>query len=372
MMRIALVVPGGVDRSGEYRVIPALLALIVRLAAHNEVHVFALNQEALPGDWELAGARIHNVGIRHTRLRALRMICAMHRSSRFDVVQAIWSGACGEIAVAAAKLLRIPSLVHVAGGELVALHDISYGGRLNWRGRLREALVLRGASAVTAASAAMIQTLAEIGVPAQRLPLGVDLSRWPPRRPQRRDIARPARLIQVASLNRVKDQPTLLRALASVAAAGIRFEMAIVGDDTLQGKIQTLAQQLGLSQQVNFLGFLTQRQLRPMMEVADLMIISSRHEAGPLALLEAAVAGVPTVGTAVGQVVEWAPDASIAVPVADWAGLASAIVRLLADEDARLGIAHAAFERATREDADHTAQRFQALYSNLPAAGRVA
>ena len=27
-MRIALVVPGGVDRSGEYRVIPALLALI--------------------------------------------------------------------------------------------------------------------------------------------------------------------------------------------------------------------------------------------------------------------------------------------------------------------------------------------------------
>src|ERR1700693_1365893 len=147
MMRIALVVPGGVDRSGEYRVIPALLALIVRLSARHDVHVFALNQEAQPGDWNLAGARIHNIGMAHTRGGALRMICAMHRSSRFDVVQAIWSGACGQIAVTAAKLLRIPSLVHVAGGELVALSDIGFGGRLSWRGRVREALVVRGASA---------------------------------------------------------------------------------------------------------------------------------------------------------------------------------------------------------------------------------
>jgi glycosyltransferase involved in cell wall biosynthesis len=372
MMRIALVVPGGVDRSGEYRVIPALLALIVRLAAHNEVHVFALNQEALPGEWELAGARIHNVGLRHTRLRALRMICAMHRSSRFDVVQAIWSGACGEIAVAAAKLLRIPSLVHVAGGELVALHDISYGGRLSWRGRLREALVLRGASAVTAASAAMIQTLAEFGVPAQRLPLGVDLMSWPARDPARRDSARPARLIQVASLNRVKDQATLLRALVCLRQSGVSFEMDIVGVDTLQGEIQALAAHTGLSEQVRFRGFLTQRQLRPVMEAADLMVITSRHEAGPLALLEAAVAGVPTVGTAVGHVAEWAPDAALAVAVGDSAGLACAIGRVLSDEALRLRIAREALRRATREDADHTAQRFQALYSSLPAARRVA
>ncbi len=38
------------------------------------------------------------------------------------------------------------------------------------------------------------------------------------------------------------------------------------------------------------------------------MIISSRHEAGPLAVLEAAVKGVPTVGTAVGHIAEWAPQ----------------------------------------------------------------
>jgi glycosyltransferase involved in cell wall biosynthesis len=372
MMRIALVVPGGVDRSGEQRVIPALLALIERLSAQNEVHVFVLEQEPETCSWNLAGARIHNIGSRRTRLQAVLAIGALHRRSPLDVVQAIWSGACGEVAVAAGRLFGIVSTVHVAGGELVALRDIGYGGRLNWRGRLREALVLRAASAVTAASSAMIQSLAALGVAAQRLPLGVDLMSWPPRDPARRDSARPARLIQVASLNRVKDQSTLLRALACLRQSDVSFEMDVVGVDTLQGEMQALAARLGLSQQVRFLGFLTQRQLRPIMDAADLMVITSRHEAGPLALLEAAVAGIPTVGTAVGHVAEWAPDAALAVAVGDCAGLARAIGQLLDDEELRLRIAREALRRATHDNADYTAQRFQTLYSSLPAAGRVA
>ena len=52
-MRIALVVPGGVDRSLEYRVIPALLALIGRLAINNDVQVFALYQENEPANGQL-------------------------------------------------------------------------------------------------------------------------------------------------------------------------------------------------------------------------------------------------------------------------------------------------------------------------------
>jgi len=368
-MRIALVVPGGVDRSAEYRVIPALLALIARLAARHEVHVFALNQEPAAGDWDLAGARIHNIGARRTRLRTLRAIYALHRASPFDLVQAIWSGACGLVAVTAARILGIPSLIHVAGGELAALPDIGFGGRLTWRGRMREALVLRGTSAITAASAPIIEMLSALGLPAQRLPLGVDLNQWPPRAPRRRDHGRPAKLIHVASLNRVKDQATLLRALAALRASGMSFQMEMIGEDTLQGAMQTLAGQLGLSESVNFRGFLTQRQLRPEVEAADLMVVSSRHETGPLALLEAAVAGVPTVGTAVGHVAEWAPDAAVAVAVGDAAGLASAIGRLLNDEDQRLFIAREALRRATRENADYTAERFHALYSRLGAHG---
>ncbi len=360
-MKIALVVPGGVDRSGEFRVIPVLLALIERLARSHDVHVFALNQEATAARWELVGASIHNIGDGWTRLRAIGAIRAEHRRAPFDLIHAIFSGSCSLIAVAAAKLLRLPSLVHIAGGELVALHGIGYGGRQKWKGRLREACVLRATDAITAASAPIIDSLKTLGLKAQRVPLGVDLRAWPPLAPRERH-AGPARLIHVASLNRVKDQSTLLRALAALVMTGLEFQMDIVGEDTLQGEIQRLARQLGLEHHVRFHGFKTQRELRPMMESADLLVMSSLHEAGPLVLLEAAVAGVPAVGTAVGHFVEWSPSAALAVPVMDWDELANAIHQVLANEGLRLRLAREAQRRAMLEDADYTAQAFQTLY----------
>jgi glycosyltransferase involved in cell wall biosynthesis len=367
-VKLAMVVPGGVDRSGEVRVIPALLALIERLARRHEVHVFALRQEAAAEHWELVGASVHNIGERWTRVRAIAAIRAEHRRAPFDLVHAIFSGSCSLVAVAAAVLLRLPSLVHVAGGELVALHAIGYGGRRKWRGRVREALVLRRADVVTAASAPIIDSLQALGVRALRVPLGVDLRAWPPLAPHRRSATR-ARLIHVASLNRVKDQTTLLRALAILAEAGLDFCIDIVGVDTLHGAMQRLARQLGLERRVRFLGFKTQRELRPLMESADLLVLSSRHEAGPLVLLEAAVVGVPTVGTAVGHLAEWAPAAACVAPVGDRVGLARAIQRVLGDESLRLQLADAAQRRAVREDADETARTFDALYQSLLAPG---
>ena len=361
-MNIALVVPGGVDVSGEYRVIPALLALLRRLSLHNAVHVFALSQEEYPGSWTLAGASIHNIGYRHTRLRGVRAIYAQHRASPFDVIQAIWSGSCSLVAVTAARLLRLPCFVHVAGGELVSLPEIQYGGRSSWRGRVREAIVLRAANAVTAASTPVIASLSDLGIGGRRVSLGVDLDTWPPRAPVRRERNAPARLVHVASLNRVKDQGTLLRALSCLTQD---FHLDIVGEDTLGGAIQTLAAQLSLSERVTFHGFLPQRLMRPLVEAAHLMIVSSRHEAGPLAMLEAAVAGVPTVGTAVGHVCEWAPDASRSVAVGDWQGLAHTIRELLDDEELRLQLAQAAFRRALEEDATRTAENFEALYAEI-------
>ena len=179
-MKLAMVVPGGVDRSGEVRVIPALLALIERLARLHEVHVFALCQKETVDHWELVGATMHNIGDGWTRVRAIAAIRAEHRRAPFDLVHAIFSGSCSLVAVAAAALLGLPSLVHVAGGELVALHAIGYGGRRKWRGRVREALVLRRAGVVTAASTPIIDSLQALGVRALRVPLGVNLRAWPP------------------------------------------------------------------------------------------------------------------------------------------------------------------------------------------------
>lgn len=367
--KLALVVPGGVHRSGTRDVIPAVLALVERLAARHELHVFALFQQEEAERWELRGAQIHAIGgsSRLAPWRALAAIAAEHRRAPFALVQSLWTGPCGWSAALAGRWLSLPVAMHVAGGELVALRDIGYGGLLGLRGRLRERWLLRRADAVTSASAPMLALIAAQGAQARRLPLGVDLAAWPPLAPRPRAPGAPLRLLHLASLNRVKDQTTLLRAVARAAAVGLPLRLDVVGIDTLGGQVQAWARTLGLSeQQVRFHGFLPQQDCRPWVEQADVLVMASRHEAGPLAVLEAAVAGVPCVGTAVGHIAEWGErGAALAVPVGDDAGLAAAILSVGNDEALRLALATRAQAIACAEDADHTAAAFQALHDEL-------
>lgn len=364
-MKIAMVIPGGVDRSGEYRVIPALLALLRQLARDHEVHVFARRQEPEPGKWELAGATIHNIGRDPLLLRVVAEIRREHRRGRFALVQSIWSGNSAIAALIAARSLGLPCLVHVAGGELVALPDIGYGGQRSAWSRVVEPLVLRQADCVSAASGPILAQLRKFGVAGEAVPLGVDLDVWPVRPPVRRAARAPLRLIQVASLNRVKDQSTLLRAVARLQALDLPVTLDLMGVDTLGGELQRLAAQLGVAGRVRFHDFVPHRAARARVAAADLYVVSSRHEAGPLAMLEAAVVGLPTVGTAVGHVVDWAPEAAVCVPPGDATALAGAIAGIVGDEDYRLRLAHAAQARALAADARFTAQRFGALYQGL-------
>jgi glycosyltransferase involved in cell wall biosynthesis len=179
----------------------------------------------------------------------------------------------------------------------------------------------------------------------------------------------------VGSLNRVKDQDTLLRAAARLRDRGVDFHLEIVGEDTLAGAVQRLASELDLAgtgsgDHVEFLGFLPQHLLRLHMEQADLLLVASRHEAGPVAVLEAAVTGVPTVGTAVGLLQEWAPNAAVTVSVGDAEALANETAALLQDEERRLQIAAAAQTLAIAEDADFTARATLDLYCDLTALDR--
>jgi glycosyltransferase involved in cell wall biosynthesis len=114
---------------------------------------------------------------------------------------------------------------------------------------------------------------------------------------------------------------------------------------------------------VRWHGTLRHDALRALVDAADVLLVSSRHESGPLVVLEAAVAGVPTVGTDVGHIAEWAPRAAVAVPVGDAEALARETAALLADEPRRLALAAEAQRLALGIDADHTAAAFERIYT---------
>lgn len=374
-MRVALVVPGGVDRSGRERVIPALLWLIERLARRHELLVVALEQEAEPVRYPLLGAQVVNLGRVDIRLpgarlggRFRRLLAALDQAVPFDLIHGLWAGQAGLLAGLAGCWRRVPVVVSLGGGELARLPEIGYGGSLEWRGRARIALALHLAGTLTAGSRFALAPLASRYPEAQWVPLGVDAALFDA--PVERLPGPPWRLLHVASLNRVKDPETLLRALRRVADRQPGVELDWVGADTLGGEVQRRAEALGLGDNVRFYGFRPVDEIVPLYRRAHLYVQSSRHESQGVAVCEAAAAGVPTVGTAVGLVAELVPDAALAAPVGDPEALAEGILALLADPPRRERLGHAAQAWACAHDADWTVAQFETIYRELATRSR--
>ena len=366
-MKVALLAPGGVARGGTGAVIPCLLWLVERLVERGcEVHVFVPNQEPGPGRWTLLGATVHNAGPRPRTARMLRAVLAEHRRAPFDVIHGLWAGP-GAVGAIAARLTGVPFLLTLAGGETANHPAIGYGGLTSIVGRLSLRVASGAAQVVTAPSAFISRQAAALGIAVRTVPLGVDLGAWPPRPPRPRTGGAPLRLLHVGSLNPVKDQGTLLKAMAILRDAGERFTLDVIGFDTLGGEIQAAAAALRLDSVVCFRGFAEHAALRPWFENADMLVVSSIHEAGPIVLLEAALAGLPTVGTQVGHIADLAPRAAVAAPVGDAAALAEAIRALARDEPRRLLMAASAQDFAVRHDADFTAEAMLGLYRTLVA-----
>lgn len=362
-LRLALVVPGGVDRSGVDRVVPAIIALLERLAKRHDVLVFATNQEAHPARWNLLGAEVCNIGNSGAyRRRFLAEFARGHRQCPFDVVHAIWAS---PLAALAARHHRIPLLTHLAGGEPARVRDIGYGSQCTLRGRAAVRFAVRASTRVTVATHAMAALSAALGVRAEVVPLGVAIDRWPVRAPRPRDAGSTARLLHIGDLRPVKDQATLLSTAARLRAMDVAFELDVAGLDTMNGDIQRLARNYGVAERTRFHGVLRREALRALVDAADLLVVTSRHEAGPLVVLEAAIAGVPTAGTAVGHVADWAGDAAVAVPVGDADTLAVAIAELLRDDDGRMALAARAQQVALAMDADRTAANFDRIYHEI-------
>jgi glycosyltransferase involved in cell wall biosynthesis len=372
-VRIVLVVPGGVGADGVHEIIPALLSLVRRLAGRHDVLVIATEQVTARPSYELDGARIlalgrsrrGPIGRAHVTWRTISAI----RAFRPDVIHAFWLGPGCTSAIVAGRSLRVPVVASVGGGELVALPRVGYGGARSFRGRRHAGLALRLAAAVTAGSRSALAPLARRRRDARWLPLGAERGAEARRSGGGPDD--PTRLLVAASINRVKGPDVILGALVRARTA-LRDDAGLtldwLGEDTLGGSTKALARALGIADIVRLQGFRPHPAVLAAWRSTDLAIQGSYHESQGVAILEAAMAGVPAVGTAVGLVAELAaadPPAAVAVPVGDAAALGDAIVALARDPARRARLADAARTWALAHDADWTAASFEALYAEV-------
>ena len=379
-MNITLIPPGGVDKSGRERVVPALLWLIERLARQHRVLVIALHQYPEFTRYRLLGADVVNLGQARGRIAELKLLTRLRQlrqafhltNHRPDLIHVISLGECGVIAAAASKLWRVPIVGSIWSGELVWLPDIHYGWQKDWRTRLPVTLTLKGVKTITGGSQFVLRQLGDVtGQPwaaesasCQRhwLPLGVDISQF---QPVSRPFGPPWRFVQVANLNPVKDQSMLLRAMCRLVDAGLDFHLDVVGQDTLRGRVQIESRVLNLTDRVHFHGYKPVPKLIPHYRQAHLFLQTSRHESQGVALLEAAATGVPAIGTAVGLIPELDGTAAVAVPPGDDEAMAQAILAIISDEARWQRMSAAAQTFASHYNADWTAQQFNQLYLQL-------
>ena len=263
----------------------------------------------------------------------------------------------GFLSALAGRLLRVPTLVSLAGGELVALGDIGYGDQRLAVERLKVMTSVRLASAISAGSR-MLAALAEHRThrPVRLAPLGIDTALFTPAHSDAEPGAR--RVIHVGTLTPVKDHHTLIRAFAELRGGGVDASLELVGDGPLRPCLEQLTHDLGLDARVHFRGEIDHAELPRMYRAARACVLSSRHEAQGMVAIEAAACGLPLAGTCVGVLPELTRSVA---PVADERALATAMAEALGAQ--RCGpatqLARTEFDLQTCTD------RFRALYASL-------
>ncbi len=101
-------------------------------------------------------------------------------------------------------------------------------------------------------------------------------------------------IMAAGRLGRVKDYPTLLRAFARIRAQ-CTCRLMILGRGRQQPKLQALARQLRVADDVELPGFVAN--IYPYLARATVFVVSSLREGGPNVLMEALALGRPAVAT---------------------------------------------------------------------------
>ena len=188
------------------------------------------------------------------------------------------------------------------------------------------------------------------------IPNGVDATRFESRLPRPREPKTTELVIlSIGRLTGVKDQATVIRAIAQVEGA----RLMLAGDGPLRGELEALASQLGVQSRVEFLGI--RNDIPQLVAESDLYVQSSRWEGFCLAVVEAMCGGLPCIVSRNAGLQEVVGQAGTYFEPGNAQELASAIRILSGDPSRRAALAEHSARRASR----FTLQACGAAYEDL-------
>jgi glycosyltransferase involved in cell wall biosynthesis len=254
------------------------------------------------------------------------------------------AGAVGRMAAMIARVPDPPVVVHTFHGHV--LHGYFDAARTRAFREVERALARR-TDALIAVSPEVRDELVAAGIAPQSkfevIRLGLDLDRRADATPEqgaalRAELGVPQASHLIAWLGRmteIKRVDDLIRAVALLVARGDDVQLALAGDGPLRTSLESLVAELGIDERTHFLGM--RDNVAPIYSAADVVALTSANEGTPVTLIEALASGTATVSTDVGGVRDVVRDgeSGLLVPAGDVGGIATALERLVGDDELR-------------------------------------
>ena len=147
--------------------------------------------------------------------------------------------------------------------------------------------------------------------------------------------------------------------------SSLRAKLIMCGDGPERADAETLAERLGVSDSVEFVGKQPQSQIRDYLSVADLLLLPSLSESFGLSALEAMACEVPVIATRVGGLPEVVEEdgCGYLFAVGDVQGMAETAIEILSDDSLRERLGRRGREIAvTRFATEKIIPQYEALY----------
>lgn len=168
-------------------------------------------------------------------------------------------------------------------------------------------------------------------------------------------------LVHISNFRPIKRIPDVIQIFARVRRTR-PARLLLVGDGPERGPAERLADELGVGEDVYFLGM--QLEVEEILGIADLLLLPSQTESFGLVALEAGACGVPVIATQVGGLPEVVEDGrtGFLLPLGDVEGMAEAALKILSDPALHREMGESARRRAREK---FGASRVVKLYTDL-------
>jgi glycosyltransferase involved in cell wall biosynthesis len=292
-----------------------------------------------------------------TGLEVVPHVRRVIRARRVDIVHAHLS--TSELLAALATPLGVP-IIASRRGRTPGFEDRTWFRTVQWLTHRRVALMLTNSDELASFTLRRDGSAPPLAV----IPNGVDLERF-----ALAPLPLEPIVVMVANLIDYKRHDLFLRALAAVSTIIPDARAILVGDGPERPALERLASELGVS--VEFAGRVAD--VRPFIERARVVALTSNHEGLPNALLEAMAMGRPVVARAVGGVGELVRDGREGwLTGSDVETIADRLVRALTPGEGQTTMAAAARQRAEAYSWELVVRRTEDLYRRVAGGERFA